>query len=614
MAYQVDKFNGTFLVSVDDGTIDTTTDLRFVGKNYAGYGELQNENFLHLLENFANNTAPPKVITGQIWFDSSTKRLRYFDGSRFKVAGGAEVSDIAPSGLSEGDFWWDRVAKQLYAWSGTEFSLIGPEASPELGQSTVSFQDIRANDQTIYSVLKLNAGGETVAVVSRSEFTIADSEINGGTVPTGFLKIRKGITLKDVESTNNTGVSQNNYFFWGSAADSLRLGGRLSQEFLVKTTPEFPVVANFVDAGFRVGGVTDLIGTVLVNSKFNLRIDNSDNTILENLQGNSLFFRITEGQESRNPLELNRTGLLPGANNFFDIGSSVNKWKDIYATRMISAFQGDLTGNSTGVHKGNVISTVDNSILVNADTKVIGQVGATLVGNLVGTVEGTITGTADNANTLGGITGSVVIPVINDKTSIVIRNGTGNIFVNQVIGTSDRADRIRIDNAATDPIWNSGTVSTQYRTAKTTATAYSIAARDSEGNLSAVLFQGTATAARYADLAEKYLPDADYETGTVVVIGGEKEITASSWGQRAIGVISSNPAYMMNSELEGGVYVALKGRVPVKVTGAVQKGQRLIAANDGCAMAAVPHANDVFAIALESSDDIGIKLIEAVVL
>ena len=50
MAYQVDKFNGTFLTSVEDGTIDTTTDIRFVGKNYAGYGEVQNENFLHLLE------------------------------------------------------------------------------------------------------------------------------------------------------------------------------------------------------------------------------------------------------------------------------------------------------------------------------------------------------------------------------------------------------------------------------------------------------------------------------------------------------------------------------------------------------------------------------------
>ena len=54
MAYQIDKFNGTFLVSIDDQTINTTaTDLRLVGRNYAGYGEIQNENFVHLMENFA---------------------------------------------------------------------------------------------------------------------------------------------------------------------------------------------------------------------------------------------------------------------------------------------------------------------------------------------------------------------------------------------------------------------------------------------------------------------------------------------------------------------------------------------------------------------------------
>ena len=89
MAYQVDRFNGTFLVSVDDGTIDTTTDIRFVGKNYAGYGEVQNENFLHLLENFANTSAPPKVLTGQIWYDSGNKKLKFYDGNTSRTASGA---------------------------------------------------------------------------------------------------------------------------------------------------------------------------------------------------------------------------------------------------------------------------------------------------------------------------------------------------------------------------------------------------------------------------------------------------------------------------------------------------------------------------------------------
>ena len=128
--------------------------------------------------------------------------------------------------------------------------------------------------------------------------------------------------------------------------------------------------------------------------------------------------------------------------------------------------------------------------------------------------------------------------------------------------------------------------------------------------------QGTATAARYADLAEKYLTDKEYEPGTVVAVcnHGDHEVEASSEGQRAIGVVSTNPAFMMNKDLEGGTYIALKGRVPVKVIGSVKKGDDLIATNDGMAMMSVPHASGVFAVALESSDDAGVKIIEALVL
>lgn len=125
---------------------------------------------------------------------------------------------------------------------------------------------------------------------------------------------------------------------------------------------------------------------------------------------------------------------------------------------------------------------------------------------------------------------------------------------------------------------------------------------------------GKAVQAQYADLAELYLPDDNYPVGTVVMIGGEAEVTACKFGNRAIGAISANPSYLMNSGLEGGVAVALKGRVPVRVVGTVKKGQNLIAGNNGCATAAVYHSSEVFAIALGSSDDNGEKLIEALVL
>ena len=114
----------------------------------------------------------------------------------------------------------------------------------------------------------------------------------------------------------------------------------------------------------------------------------------------------------------------------------------------------------------------------------------------------------------------------------------------------------------------------------TAATANKLAKRDGSGNLTANVFTGTATAARYADLAEKYATDVDYEPGTVVCFGGEKEVTACAHeAHHAVaGVISTDPAYMMNSEAEG-QYVALTGRVPVKVMGPVAKGDLMVSSS-----------------------------------
>jgi hypothetical protein len=154
---------------------------------------------------------------------------------------------------------------------------------------------------------------------------------------------------------------------------------------------------------------------------------------------------------------------------------------------------------------------------------------------------------------------------------VALRDSSGNLTATRFIGVTDRSDRLKIDNAAVDTDPN-------YRSAKTTKTANTIAARDGSGNLLANTFDGTATAAQYADLAEKYLADKTYDIGTVVCIGGEKEITAATYGDRAIGIVSGKPGFIMNSHLEGGTLVALKGRVPVKVQGKVKKGEATEAA------------------------------------
>ena len=112
---------------------------------------------------------------------------------------------------------------------------------------------------------------------------------------------------------------------------------------------------------------------------------------------------------------------------------------------------------------------------------------------------------------------------------------------------------------------------------------------DFSGNVDANFFVGTATQARYADLAEKYEADAEYEPGTVLVIGGDKEVTVTDdAGSYAVaGVVSTDPAYLMNSEADG-VAIALRGRIPCKVAGTCKKGDVLITSDvPGHAMVAL---------------------------
>jgi hypothetical protein len=144
--------------------------------------------------------------------------------------------------------------------------------------------------------------------------------------------------------------------------------------------------------------------------------------------------------------------------------------------------------------------------------------------------------------------------------------------------------------------------------------------RDVNGNFSAGVMTGTATAARYADLAERYEADKEYKPGTVVIFGGDKEITQSSkyMDRRVAGVVSTNPAHLMNSEAGNDQThppVALQGRVPCRVVGKIQKGDLLVTSSiPGVAIAAEdPKIGTVVGKALENYNNDHIGVIEVVV-
>jgi len=603
MAYTVNNFNGTFLTTVADGTIDTITDIRFVGKNYAGYGEIQNENFLHLMENFSNTTPPSKAVAGQIWYDStsSEKKLKFWDGSNWKIAGGAKVQSTEPSGLSTGEFWWDTATKQLYAYDGSKFVLIGPDAPTDLGASGTRSKVVRDEQDNPHTIVEIFSGGKTVAIISEDDDFKLDASKNSIPRFNPPFTVKKGITLAN---TSATGISQE-HIFWGTS--SAALGVIADGQFI-----EGSQISNLLSGNLSQNVRFQNTGFLLGNSN-ELRVWNDQGSAGLLIQSQELQnARITVRLGQSDLVSFQDQGLIP-ANNTKSLGSSASRWGNVFVTNVTATnITGTLTGNSAGVHTGNVLAA-NGGVMVSSNTNEIGNPDrstvfrGTYLGSF-GTLEepGTFIGTADTANRLTGVIPSEQVPAEGTKVTVPIRDSNGDIYARNFVasGSVNRADQLKFGSiyVAASSIIPGGVDKS------------SIAARDSAGDIEARLFKGTATAARYADLAEKYLADKDYEVGTVMSVGGEKEVTSAKYGDRAIGVVSANPAYMMNAELEGGTYVALKGRVPVKVSGAVRKGMRLVAANNGTAVAAVPHATDVFAVALESSDDTGVKLIEAVIL
>jgi hypothetical protein len=226
MAYILNNTNGVVVATVQDAVVDNTTDLTFIGRNYSGYGEIQNENFLKLLENFSKSTAPSKPIEGQIWYDSTNKKINIYDGEYWKGISKVEVSETDPVDTKNfvvGDLWYNTNLQQLYAYNGNVFNLIGPPGGADLEAGWKGSYEY-STDPTKSDVPQYNIKAvvgltdEVVAVVSDVTYAVAPGSdsypITEGSV------IRKGITL--VGSNAITGSSINsNIYFWGTAAESL---------------------------------------------------------------------------------------------------------------------------------------------------------------------------------------------------------------------------------------------------------------------------------------------------------------------------------------------------------------------------------------------------------
>ena len=329
MAYTINLTDGTVFATIADGTINTTSSMTLVGKNYAGYGEFLDENFIHLLENSADTTSPGAPLTGQLWYDKSTNTIKVYNGTAFKRLNGAQASSTTPTSNIAGDLWYDSVNEQLNVYTGSAWVLVGPAYTAGTGTTGAIVDTIQDTSLVDHVVIKLFVSDQVVGIVSK------DTEFTPQVGISGFSNVKPGITL----ASSISGVDQ---LFQGTATNSQLLDSLDSTDFMrasavvgnVTSTVNAIEIDN--DNGITIGDDQDLDITVSGTTATIAQTTLDGNIVVTVNDGGVTTTVITiDGANSQVLFgdklvvsSINKTG----SNAVGNIGSSTNYFNQIFAT------------------------------------------------------------------------------------------------------------------------------------------------------------------------------------------------------------------------------------------------------------------------------------------
>jgi microcystin-dependent protein len=423
MAYEVrytDEINKGVIV-VEDRTINTETSIGFPGRQATSYGQTVAENFLHMLENFANTTPPARPVEGQLWYDNTDgiDQLKIYDGTAWSPAGGLKKSDNEPevSNSVAGDLWVNTENQQLYLFSGSAWILVGPQFSDGLltgGESQV----ILGIDNQEYNIFVIKMQGQISVIFSNNAFVPKIA------IPGFRTGIKAGINLID---------TANNFKYYGTSekAEALVVTGEIvpAKSFLrsdKESVTDFRLRVKTND-GLQVG----------TGNQVGIYIDNESGVIQHNTGGSNFLFKLSNGTNYKNVLTIDSSEKV-GINNL-----RPDQELDVVGNVRVSPKLGnpnsgvinvDSVIDSNNVNQGSIVTKgglgvslnthIGGDLFVNgtaqttnlvpdaAGTRSIGtplrryeQVYAsTFFGNLQGNVTGTVSGRAGSANRLTSAT------------------------------------------------------------------------------------------------------------------------------------------------------------------------------------------------------------------
>jgi len=314
MAYQVNKTDGTVVATVADGQIDTqSTDLTLIGKNYSGFGEALNENFIKLLENFSSTTRPTSPIRGQIWFDSSEQKLKVYSGTAFVPVSSATIASTQPTTLGIGDLWYNDTDEQLFFYDGSEVVLLAPAYSASQGKSGLEVQSILDTLNQTRVITLLYNNDILLGIFAKDSFTPknAITGFTGSIVPGFNAGSLAGIKF-DVTCTN-----------------AEQLGGAVANTYVRKDT------ANSIEGQLRI--TTDLGVVIGSAGQANITVSSGNVLITNSASDRNLTIGVRKGIAQEDAISIASTsrtiGLYTGfSDSQLNVGGSVT-------------IEGDLTVN-----------------------------------------------------------------------------------------------------------------------------------------------------------------------------------------------------------------------------------------------------------------------------
>jgi hypothetical protein len=397
----------------------------------------------------------------------------------------------------------------------------------------VVVNDLAVGKDPTFVVLKTSGVGST---------TLTLSTPNGGTILTSQGASSPLVSIPGNLDIGATGVTQTNIQANSGAAGTSWISSRWARHFFIEAISEGGVASTGISIGAGSGKtLSGQVGIVVAN---------------------------TGNNTSPVPFLFSSTGAKPDISNVYDIGISTARYRNLWINNINAT--GDTTlgssGSNTTTVNGTLVATGTQTVQGLLTASGLNNTGNTTLGSSgsnTTTVNGTLVATGDQT-----VQGLLTASGLNNTGNTTLgTSGTNTITVNGNIITNVLPKA----NVAADSGLNLGSNSNRWNT------------------VYATVLDGTATQAKYADLAENYLADEEYEAGTVLIFGGSYEITTTTTkgDYRAAGVVSTNPAHLMNSGLEGNnvTALALQGRVPCKVIGKVQKGDIIVtggAAGYGC--------------------------------